>query len=113
MGEIVVLCISGLIVIGLILVGRHLYIKHKNKTTLKETEKALGAENENTDVEMPKVTEMKPVVSHSTVQISEGTNETYKVGQGIILKDGRKGELKYIGPTATSGDVIMYGIELD
>merc|ERR1712154_576740 len=80
------------------------------------TVRTASAENETTEVELgiPAQTNMAPVRSHSPENSGiTGMNTGYSVGQRVKLKDGREGVLRYIGPTAYSSGVNMYGIELD
>ena len=57
--EIVVLCLCGVIVIGLVLIGVYFYKKRKKTQAVKkEVETPINAGNETTDVEMPHITKM-------------------------------------------------------
>lgn len=120
--EIVVICLSCLIVFALVGVGVFLCRKHKKEQAMKMEAKAAltvqsaTSKDETAEVELgiPAQTTMAPVRSHSPENSGiTGMSGGNSVGQRVKLKDGRQGVLRYIGPTAYSSGLSMYGIELD
>merc|ERR1712129_413559 len=129
--EVVVVCLSVLIVVGLVVSGVYLFKRYKKEQAAK-LETALTAHNgaqagkttqskniNEVQVELgvPNAimsTDMVPSRSASNSGASEPdiiANSGYTMGQRVKLIDGREGTVKYVGPTAFGADQI--GIELD
>merc|ERR1712129_603255 len=125
--EVVVVCLSVLIVVGLVVAGVYLFKRYKKEQAAK-LEAALTAHNAQAgtttqskninevqvELGVPNATNMVPSRSASNSGTSEPdvvANSEYSIGQRVKLMDGREGTVKYVGPTAFGADQI--GIELD
>ena len=121
---IVVLCISAVIIIVLVLVGRFLCIKHKQEQKLKDLAEIQKKQNQKNDQKPSSTVEMTAgstkfatVQSESAMDITktdivQSPNNEYQIGEHVQLKNGTQGTVRYVGPTTFSND-ILYGIELD